>query len=211
MPLTRPIRRPATHARGRVLDALKQDHLRVLQAFQEFEHLELRASPSECGSLVKRVCADLTVHDRIESELIYPTARNCLTDVERVDHAEARHDAARSLVERLTVMSPHDEQFVAAFHDLMAHVRRHIQEEERGVLRRLSRVRFDWPTLAILVDLRRAELSDQYAPELPLDAGPGAGGFTADQLASPAPGHCPPMARTTRSTVASPLPQSSEA
>jgi hypothetical protein len=208
MPLTRPIHRPSTDARIKVLDALKADHRRILQAFDEFERMDLRSSPSEAGAIVKRVCVELTIHERIESEFIYPAARSCLPDAEPVDEAEVEHMAARALIERLSVMEPHDYKFAAMFHVLMEYVRHHIRDEERGLLRCLSRAKFDWSTLAIAVDFRRGELTDAYALGFPAEAHPLGEVDDADIVCVTPPTYLPSMARQTRARVGSSSPHS---
>src|SRR5882757_5914689 len=91
---------------------LKQDHRLVEELLNEFES----AGAEQLEPLAERICKLLTVHTRIEEEILYPAAKECFEGsdaVELVEEAEVEHGSAKQLIDKIESMSADDEQFRA--------------------------------------------------------------------------------------------------
>jgi hemerythrin-like domain-containing protein len=139
MPSTRQTSRANTQSRQQVLTSLKEDH-------------------EECEALVQQVLDELTVHAALEEELLYPAARQSISDEELVDEAEVEHESMHALIDQLRAMGPEDEKYVARFTVLCEYVLHHVKEEEGELFPLLEKARLDWEGLAAEISERRQEL-----------------------------------------------------
>jgi hemerythrin superfamily protein len=61
------------------IELLKQDHRKVEQLFKQFE--ELKEEDEEAtAEIVEAACAELQIHDKIETEIFYPAVREQAED-----------------------------------------------------------------------------------------------------------------------------------
>src|SRR5215213_8467261 len=79
------------------IELLKQDHRKVEQLFKQFE--ELKEEDEEAtAEIVEAACAELQIHDKIETEIFYPAVREQAEDEEvedLLDEAEVEHESVR--------------------------------------------------------------------------------------------------------------------
>lgn len=150
--------RANTNARNEILTMLVEDHKRAKKAFRRFEQLDAEDDEAECRELVAKTCAELTVHATVEEELLYPAAREALSEEDLIDEAEVEHAGARDLIEQLKNMEPGDDKYAAKFTVLGEYIKHHIKEEEGEMFPQVSSAKLDWESLAAQMNARRAEL-----------------------------------------------------
>ena len=84
---------------------LDADHLAVKHLFVEYARLAYGPAGEADGdrvALAAKICADLTVHARIEEEIFYPALRKAVSDVaDVVAEAEQQHGQAKQLIAQI--------------------------------------------------------------------------------------------------------------
>ncbi|OKI25626.1 hemerythrin domain-containing protein [Streptomyces sp. CB03911] len=109
---------------------LKEDHKEVRQLFRAFEAADDDAKAVK-ADLVSRILQALTVHTYIENEVMYPTVRELVPDLESdILESYEEHHVADLLCAELDAMDPDDERFDAKTTVLIESVGHHIEEEE---------------------------------------------------------------------------------
>jgi len=186
---TRSTNRAASTARNQVLQQLKDDHKRVKKAYRDFQKLDIEQDPQACEAIVQQVLQELSVHAALEEELLYPAARDAISDEDLIDEAEVEHESMHVFLNQLRGMGPDDEKFAARFTVLCEYVLHHVKEEESEMFPQLERARLDWEGLAQEMDERRQELA-------PVDAD------TAAQRAAQNESEDMPVGRNAGSTAA---------
>ena len=182
-----PSSRAASSARTQILDELREDHKRVKKAYKQFQKLDASTDPEACAEIVTMVLDELTVHARLEEELLYPAARAQLKDAGLIDEAEVEHESMHALIDQLRGLNPEDEKYAARFTVLCEYVLHHVKEEEGEMFPQLEKAKLDWEGMAAQMTVRRAELTPAEAEE----GSEGAQGSTeaealADEDAAPA-------------------------
>ncbi len=152
-------------ARNEAIEMLKADHKRVKKAFRDFEKLDPNEDAEQCQAIVEQVCAELTVHARLEEECFYPAARGALEEPDLIDEAEVEHQSAKDLIAQLQGMGPGDDKYAAKFTVLGEYINHHVKEEEGEMFPQLSRAKLDWDALLQEMTDRRAELMHELMPE----------------------------------------------
>lgn len=136
------------------ISLLKQDHREVEAFFAQFEKAESKA---EKGKLATKICLALTVHARIEEELLYPPA-HAEIDHELVDEAQVEHNSAKLLIAEIEQMSPGDHLFDARVKVLSEYIRHHVKEEENEMFPQLKSSGLDLRDLGAALMQRKVEL-----------------------------------------------------
>lgn len=113
------------------LDLLMQDHREVESLFREFEFLQ--RNHRETGRVIASACAELKMHDTLESAIFYAAVGEAADD-EKIDRlvgdAEDEHDTILELIEKLEQTHADPRQRDACFTTLAAHVKQHMLTEE---------------------------------------------------------------------------------
>lgn len=112
---------------GDALEMLEQDHREVETFFEQYEKLD---DDSEKLKLASKICVALTVHTRLEEELIYPLGRKEIEETDLIDEAEVEHASAKQLIAEIARMSPGDDLYDAKVKVLGEYVKHHVKEEE---------------------------------------------------------------------------------
>jgi hemerythrin HHE cation binding domain-containing protein len=113
------------------LELLMQDHREMESLFREFEHLQ--EHDEERARLLENACAEIRIHDRLESEIFYPAIREADAGEELgylLDEAQDAHGKVRELVGKLEQLDANDERRYRHFALVSAHVKHHLLEEE---------------------------------------------------------------------------------
>lgn len=108
---------------------LRQDHDAVEQLFKRFEGAGDTAYKTK-RSLVDKMIKELSVHAAIEEQILYPAARETLTEDDPVLEALEEHHLVKWTLNELEAMGPEDERFNAKVTVLIDLVRHHVEEEE---------------------------------------------------------------------------------
>jgi hemerythrin superfamily protein len=140
---------------------LKADHDEVEALFAQYEK-QKKKDGSERPELIEKICMALTVHARIEEEILYPAARNALEadGEDLLDEAEVEHASIKSLVEQLEVMSWDDELRDAKVKVLSEYVKHHVKEEETEMFPKIRKTDLDLEALGTELAERKAELME---------------------------------------------------
>jgi hemerythrin superfamily protein len=110
---------------------LKEDHKKIRRLFKEFQAAGENATVTK-GKLVEQILEELTVHTYLENEVMYPSVRKALPDLEDdVLESYEEHHVADVLSLELAGMKPDDERFDAKTTVLIENVTHHIEEEEQ--------------------------------------------------------------------------------
>jgi hemerythrin superfamily protein len=125
-------------ARSDAITLLKQDHERVLDAFDRFDRAR---RDDQKQSLADRICAELTLHAQIEEEMFYPALREALGEEDLVDEAEVEHASAKMLIAQIQRGKVGDPQWDARVKVLGEYVRHHVREEQREIFSRARAAR----------------------------------------------------------------------
>ena len=141
------------------LDLLMQDHREVESLFRDFDYL--KQSGGDTSSVMVRACAELKIHDTLETEIFY-AAIDAATDDEDVhdllDDAEDAHDRVLELIESFE-QTRDEKQRETHFTMIVQHVTQHVREEEDELfplLRTLTEL--DLASTAAAMKTRKAEL-----------------------------------------------------
>jgi hemerythrin-like domain-containing protein len=144
------------------VDILKKDHRKVEKLFKQFQRLVEDDVPhSEKSALVKKACAELIVHTKIEEEIFYPAVRAAIEDDALMDEAEVEHEAAKDLIHQLLDMMPGEDHYDAKFIVLSEQVRHHIKEEEGEMFPAARKSGIDLAGLGRQMEERKLELRAQ--------------------------------------------------
>jgi hemerythrin superfamily protein len=142
-----------------VIQLLKKDHKAVKKMFEEFEGLSGRAAQKKLD-LVGQILQALTVHARVEEELVYPVFKEIRAMKNLVCEAAEEHHVAKMLSAELEELRPDDERYEAKVKVLGEYVLHHVKEEEQELFpqagKRLSPKRLE--ALGKQVETRRSEL-----------------------------------------------------
>ncbi len=149
------------------IELLQQDHRKVEDLFKQFE--ELKDEDEDAAAVViESACAELQIHDTIETELFYPAVREQAEEEEvedLLDEAEVEHDTVRELIEKLEEMEPDDPKRKAHFTVLSEYVKHHVQEEEKEMFPKVKKLDLDLEELGSEMQDRKAELMSEMAAE----------------------------------------------
>jgi hemerythrin superfamily protein len=139
---------------------LEQDHREAEAFFAQFEQDEERQP-----ALARKICLALTVHARIEEEILYPAAREAASS-DLLDEAEVEHAAAKELIAEIEAMGPDDRLFAAKVKVLGEYVKHHIAEEEGKLFPIMRESGLDLLQVGIQLAERRIALLAELAPGL---------------------------------------------
>jgi hemerythrin superfamily protein len=111
---------------------LKNDHKAVKKLFREFEQAHKKDAPGR-DEIAAQIVEELSVHAAIEEEILYPTVRKEVPDLEDeiLESLEEHHGVKWTCLE-ITQMNPSDERYDAKVIVLSEHVNHHVREEEES-------------------------------------------------------------------------------
>ena len=119
-----------------VIHNLVNDHMRVRKMLQRFGRY------TGDLNLALQICDELTMHAKIEEELVYPLVRDKL-DARLADESEEDHEEMKHIIAQIQDLEPGDEKLQLLIHRLKAELERHAQREEREIFPELDRFHDD--------------------------------------------------------------------
>ena len=141
------------------IDLLDADHLAVHAMLQSYRELvRMRAGALQRRALAEEICMELTIHARLEEELLYPALREALQDEDLLDEAEDQHGSQRELVAQILASAPEDPLYDARVAALAEYVERHVRQEREQVFNRALAARVDLQSLGRAIGVRKEEL-----------------------------------------------------
>jgi len=142
------------------IDLLMQDQREVACLFREFEYLHGRRE--ETCRVVKLVCAELKMHDILNTEVFFPALLKAAGEPEIENLLAAVEDAQRAirdLIMRVEQADADHERRDAHFSTLARHVDRHFHEAEMQLFPRAKKMeRLDLKSVASQMKARRSEM-----------------------------------------------------
>jgi len=141
------------------IDLLDADHLAVHAMLLSYRELvRMHAGALERRALAEEICMELTIHARLEEELLYPALREALQDEDLLDEAEDQHGSQREFIARILASAPEDPLYDARVAALGEYVERHVRQEREQVFNRALASRLDLHSLARALAVRKEEL-----------------------------------------------------
>ena len=147
------------------IELLKQDHRKVEDLFNEFEKLK-DDDEAAATVVIESACAELQIHDKIETEIFYPALRGEEEVEDLLDEAEVEHDTVRELIDKLEGMELDDPKRLAHFTVLMEYVKHHVEEEEKEMFPKVQKMKeLDLDALGVEMKERQTELMAEMGLE----------------------------------------------
>ncbi len=138
---------------------LTQDHREVKKMFKDFEKLKKEEGSDEAkAALVGKICMELTVHTRVEEEILYPAVRSAIDDDDLMDEADVEHAGAKDLIAQLAAMKPGDDHYDAKVTVLGEYIDHHVKEEHEELFPQAKKAGVDTLALGEQIVLRKKEL-----------------------------------------------------
>lgn len=141
------------------LEWLDEDHRRIEELFARYRELvQRRAQPAKRAALADRICMALTIHARLEQELLYPTLREagCAEDV--IEDAEDDHESLREAAAQILASDASDALYDAKVTVLGESFARHLREERETLFPCARRAGLDMGRIGALLAVRKEEL-----------------------------------------------------
>lgn len=150
-------------AAANAVELLKAEHEEVAELFDAFES----ADPAEQQALAEQVCQKLTVHARIEEEILYPAAKDVLEedDVDLVNEAAVEHATVKDLIVKIEAMDATDEPYKATVTVLSEYVKHHVEEEETELFPLLQDSDLDLDAMGAKLASRKQELTAELGTD----------------------------------------------
>jgi hemerythrin superfamily protein len=136
---------------------LKADHRTVEDLFAQFEKA---SGDGKKQKLALQICAELTVHAKIEEEIFYPACEGKVED-DLIREAYVEHDGAKVLIAEIEGGAPSDEYYDAKVKVLQEQIEHHVQEEEQrmeGMFAQARKAGLDMDALGNELATRKEQL-----------------------------------------------------
>ena len=136
---------------------LKADHRTVKDLFAQFEKA---SGDGKKQKLALQICAELTVHAKIEEEIFYPACEGKVED-DLIREAYVEHDGAKVLIAEIEGGAPSDEYYDAKVKVLQEQIEHHVQEEEQrmeGMFAQARKAGLDMDALGNELATRKEQL-----------------------------------------------------
>jgi len=136
------------------LSILKNDHDRVKQLFEDFDGADTQRK----GAIARLICQELKVHAQIEEEILYPTARNAIEDMDLVDEAVEEHAEAKQLIAQIEAAGGDTSEIDGRVAELREAIEHHVEEEETEMFPELRSAGLDLEKIGTQLTERKREL-----------------------------------------------------
>ena len=134
---------------------LKADHGAVSALFADYEKT---ASSKKKKAIVAEICAELSMHARIEEEIFYPAFKAALKDKALVPEAVVEHGGIKDLIAQIEGVEPDGEIYDAKVKVLSEYVEHHVKEEQNEMFSKAKTASLDLVELGARMAARKAEL-----------------------------------------------------
>lgn len=139
------------------VELLKEDHQKVKGLFKKFESASDDEEKEEIADLVD---LELRVHSMIEEEILYPAMRDISSEI--VAEAFEEHGVVEQLLDELATMDLSSDQFEAKFKVMQENVEHHIEEEEKEMLPKASKIP-NYEQIGLKMIERKMQLMDELS------------------------------------------------
>ena len=121
------------------ISLLKEDHRRFKKMLEEGDETTERAVKTR-KELLRRLVADLKIHERMEEEIFYPALKPFEKTNDIVLEGYEEHHVADLIVSELEKTDVSDERWAAKFSVLKENLEHHIEEEEGEMFKKARTV-----------------------------------------------------------------------
>ena len=150
---------PATEP-ALALELLISDHRTVEGLFDRYES-EKDGDEDTRREIAQQICNELTVHARVEEELLYPWLRENLDDEEMVEEAQVEHNTAKELIAQIETSDGVDAAFNAKVKVLAEYIKHHVKEEENEIFPEVRDKKDELDELGQEMAARKGELMEE--------------------------------------------------
>ena len=136
---------------------LKADHRTVEDLFAQFEKA---SGDGRKQKLALQICAELTVHAKIEEEIFYPACEGKVEE-DLMREAYVEHDGAKVLIAEIEGGEPSDDYYDAKVKVLQEQIEHHVEEEEKrmeGMFAQARKAGLDLDALGNELTTRKEQL-----------------------------------------------------
>ena len=119
------------------LELLLEDHARLVAIAERLDGCD---DPDDAAALVRLFVDELTRHEAVERELVFPTFRDAFDDGDADESVERRlgeHEELDDVVAEMLALTPETYGFVKRASALLCDVRGHFAREEESVFLRM--------------------------------------------------------------------------
>jgi len=149
---------PVSADEPRAIAMLKQDHRVFDRLFDEFE----KASGKRKIEIAQELCLRITVHSRVEEDVLYP-AIGSKVDKDEIEEAIVEHQTAETIIRELEEMDGSEELYDAKVHVLGEQLRHHIEEEETEMFEEAKDAGLDLEAIGERMQAKQDELLRELA------------------------------------------------
>lgn len=142
---------------------LETDHKKLKTMLSELDETSRRAGKTR-EQLFEKIKIELTAHEAIEEEILYPAIKAAMTDKALVLEAYQEHHVADLIVAELSSLPTTDEDWGAKATVLKENIEHHIKEEE-GDLFKAARSALDRDELETIGDKMAARKKELLGKE----------------------------------------------
>lgn len=141
------------------LEWLDEDHRRIEALFARYRELVQRRAPAaKRAALADRICMALTIHARLEQELLYPALREAGCGEDVVGDAEGEHESLREAAAQVLASNASEALYDAKVALLGESFARHLREERQVLFTCARRAGLDLGRMGALLAVRKEEL-----------------------------------------------------
>lgn len=140
---------------GDATTLLRADHKLVSGLFADYGKARSSTKKKE---IVARICAELSVHARVEEEIFYPAVKLALNDKELIPEATVEHATLEGLIAQVEGVEPDGEMFDAKIKVMCEYVEHHVKEEQNEMFPKAKAAKLDMVELGARMAERKAEL-----------------------------------------------------
>jgi hemerythrin superfamily protein len=145
------------------IELLLRDHRLIDGLAQE---LDATDDPAEIRRLFLRIVAELSAHEAVEHDVVFPAFRAAIADNDTLAHRMGEHEELNGLLAEMRDLSPDSFGFNKRGRAFLLEISAHFLEEEESVFDRMRASL----TAGELVELgRRALVVKQHSPAFPED------------------------------------------
>ncbi|MEJ7929698.1 hemerythrin domain-containing protein [Ramlibacter sp. AN1015] len=141
------------------IDQLEAEHECMRALFTQWRQLASQGAPlAQRQALAEQICLELTIHSRLEEELLYPLARELVGEAGLPGGAEQAHACAKDMMCRVLKVRANDPLYDARVIRLGEAIEQHMAAERDELFPRLRRCGADLALLGRRLRERRREL-----------------------------------------------------
>jgi hemerythrin superfamily protein len=128
-----------TGTKADAIELLVSQHREVEQLWSQLQTAE-RDRAEVRHDLARRIVEDLSRHDAIETQLLYPAVRKVPGGDQLADHSLDEHQRVREMLKDVDGEDPADPKVFARFSECVQAVLQHVEEEEHQIFPKLREV-----------------------------------------------------------------------